>query len=655
MINKNGPAVDFPREEPVQAPVIPDTSHGFERERTTSRGLPGSTAGSVVDDRGPSRRGSEATEYQPSTVSSATKDKGKNRERNTSGLSVTDRSLPAHSRNTSTTSRIGETLTDVWGATKASTPSTSPHIDSKSSIYAAASPAAKAPTPKADTPKTLTPMEKARESRLGDVSEAPEHPPGTYGTRPPSQVETQSMSAAKSEPSPSFAFGSSLGNDNRGSSWNYEPAPNGGYVPEPQLAPVVEEPPSPFVDKKTKKKGSKLNSKSASVAPTPGVKTPKERSPGNDWANLNTTIPVTETVADPVMTVPVETADTHLAKDVGSEFSFPSTPNVEKEGGWGGYGSIGDSKKGEEEKKAEGWDNKPTAGGSSGIWDMLSPPSNTVSQGISDLSNVLGIGSSPRPSKPASPAQGILLNPPSSVMQQEDGVHDSSAPADKETEVEGAEEAVEEVKRKKKDTLTKAQMKKKKQQEEKEAKEKADREFQEQLEKDLAAEAEILVGGGDGGGDHGGDNVANGGEGWVDVSESAANNGGWDNANGGGEDAANYGDTWGGEDNRQDGQIPEGDAWDGRDNQQDGQKPEGNTWGGEDNQQDGQRPEGDTWSGGDNQQGGPKPEGDTWSGGDNQQDDQKPEGEGEGEGKKEEDKEEWGLPVKGKKKKKSKK
>ena len=284
-VNALGPAaIEFPRTDSLISTPNLEATRGFEREKTTSRGLPSSSSSTLIDaDRGRSRRGS-GREFEPITA----KDKGKERERTASGFA--DRSLPAHSRTTSTTSKLGEALTDVWGAAKSASPSASPLIEPSKPSQSAS---AKAASPKFDftkpaTPKVATPKEKTRESsRLGDRLAGPEMLADAPAVTTPSQIDT-SLLAAVAEPSPSTATGT-WGNN---VSWNDNTAANGANTEiEGQIEKAVEE---PLPDsKKTKKKGgktpSKLASKAASVAPTPGATTPpkpKERSPSNDWAKL---------------------------------------------------------------------------------------------------------------------------------------------------------------------------------------------------------------------------------------------------------------------------------------------------------------------------------------------------------------------------------
>jgi hypothetical protein len=246
--------------------------------------LPSSSSTPLTDaDRGRSRRGS-GREFEPIIA----KDKGKERERTASGFA--DRSLPAHSRTTSTTSKLGEALTDVWGAANSASPSASPLIEPSKPSQSAS---AKAASPKVDftkpaTPKVVTPKEKTRESsRLGDRFAGPEIPADAPAATTPSQIDI-ALLAAVTEPSPSTATGTWGIN----TSWNDNTAANGTTAEiEGHIDKAVEE---PLPDsKKTKKKGgktpSKFASKVASVAPTPGAITPpkpKERSPSNDWAKL---------------------------------------------------------------------------------------------------------------------------------------------------------------------------------------------------------------------------------------------------------------------------------------------------------------------------------------------------------------------------------
>lgn len=542
--------------------------------------------------------------YEP-PVQASTKDKGKDRERErererqTSGASAFgDRSLPAHSRTTSTNSKIGEALTDVWGATKAGTPSASPLIDPKSSPYGAST---KASAPKVDTPKTMTKERTRDSSRVGDRLAPPDASASIYGATPPLQMDTQSVLEAKEEPSPSAGPGSSWGNN--GTSWNNDNTAT-GYGNEPEVTNVVEEPPPPPapLDKKGKKKNdktSKLNSKAASVVPTPGTKTPMERQKSNDWANLGID-PIPETTTNIAHDVPgvFDMAADHkhpeepLAEEpVGDSWGMaPAKPSKSpKSSGWGaeknsgdtgggfgssfgsgggggggfgssgggfGFGSGGGSGGGGGGVGGDSWGgfgdsvdsaNKNTKeegkDGANDGWgeSLLSPPAGSDTKaaspgGVNDLSDMLGL-SSARPSKPPSPKAD--LNTTSGFdfgmgAEQAPITHaGNDAPAAEETKPE----------EKKKDSnlgpngkpLTKVQLKKKQQQEAKEAKEKADREFQEQLERDLAAEADAMLetgggeekkeeisgagdgwgmGGGDGGGGDGGGGDAGGGDGW---------------------------------------------------------------------------------------------------------------------------------------------
>jgi hypothetical protein len=305
-----------------------DAPRGFDREKTTSRGLPTSSSTPFTDaDRGRSRRGSDRE-----IESIYAKDKGKERERTSSGFP--DRSLPAHSRTTSTNSKLGEALTDVWGAAKSATPSASPLIESTRPSQI---PSVKAMTPKVEpskpvTPKVATPKEKTRESsKLGDKSTDPEEPVNTFAPAPPSQIETVSLLLAKTEPSLSLAPAPATLSNNT--------APNDTVVgSESQEQKAIEEP-QPDT-KKTKKggKGSKLGSKMASTAPTPGAitpsKLPKERSPGNDWAMLSAsaTDPVTAAFADASTTI-------HGSIDPPKT----SEDSTKQDGGWGIAESTFDS------------------------------------------------------------------------------------------------------------------------------------------------------------------------------------------------------------------------------------------------------------------------------------------------------------------------
>jgi hypothetical protein len=293
--SKTGSAVEFPRVDSIMGSPNPEATRGFEREKSISRGLPTSSSTPLTDaDRGRSRRESER-EAAPITA----KDKGKERERTTS---FADRSVPAHSRTTSTTSKIGEALTDVWGGTKPS-PSASPLIES---IRPSQSTPAKVATPKIDASKPITPKEKTREpTRLGDRIAAAERAAGITMITDPSQVDVSLLlAAAKNEPSPSLAPGTwaSTTSPIDNAAFNF-----GATGIETKADKAVEE--TLPESRKTKKKGdkstSKLASKAASAAPTPGVITPnlpKERSPSNDWAKLNTTAstmdPVTVAFAD---------------------------------------------------------------------------------------------------------------------------------------------------------------------------------------------------------------------------------------------------------------------------------------------------------------------------------------------------------------------
>lgn len=281
--SKLGSAIEFPRSD--ISPSNPDAPRGFEREKTTSRGLPTSSSAPLTDaHRGRSRRESER-EFEPITA----KDKGKERERTTSG--VVDRNLPAHSRTTSTTSKLGEALTDVWGATKSPSPYASPLVDSAKLSQSAS---AKFPTPKVDltkpvTPKVPTPKEKTRESsRIGDRLSLPEQSAYTLTVTPPSIIDRSSSLPTKTEPSPMAL-----------DTWGNDPA--SGYAVtsnEMQADKPSEE--LPAESKKAKKKG-KAGSKAVSTAPTPGAITPshvpKERSPTNEWALLGDTRAI-----DPVTT-----------------------------------------------------------------------------------------------------------------------------------------------------------------------------------------------------------------------------------------------------------------------------------------------------------------------------------------------------------------
>jgi len=268
-INALGPAaIEFPRTDSLISTPNLEATRGFEREKTTSSlHLP--------------------QEFEPITA----KDKGKDRERTASGFA--DRSLPAHSRTTSTTSKLGEALTDVWGAAKSASPSASPLIEPSKPSQSAS---AKAASPKVDftnpaTPKVTTLKEKTRESsRLGDRLAGPEMPADAPAVTTPSQVDT-ALVAAVVEPSPSTATGT-CGNN---TSWNNNTAANGAITEiEGQIDKAVEE---PQPDSKTP---SKLASKAASVSPTPRAITPpkpKEHSPSNDWVKLGD---MSATATDPV-------------------------------------------------------------------------------------------------------------------------------------------------------------------------------------------------------------------------------------------------------------------------------------------------------------------------------------------------------------------
>ena len=317
--NKTGSAVEFPKVESIMGSPNPEATRGFEREKSISRGLPTSSSTPLIDaDRGRSRRESER-EGVPITA----KDKGKERERTTS---FADRSVPAHSRTTSTTSKIGEALTDVWGATKPS-PSASPLVDS---IRPSQSTPAKVATPIVDASKPITPKEKAREPiRLGDRIAAAERAAGITSMTHPSQINVPSLlAAAKNEPSPSLAPGTWADTispiDN--AAFNF-----GATGIETKADKAVEE--TIPESRKTKKKGdkstSKLASKAASVAPTPGAITPnlpKERSPSNDWAKLDTTASTT----DPVT---VAFADTSAPSGHVISDAFEATEDTQKNDG----------------------------------------------------------------------------------------------------------------------------------------------------------------------------------------------------------------------------------------------------------------------------------------------------------------------------------
>ncbi|KZP25133.1 hypothetical protein FIBSPDRAFT_821028, partial [Athelia psychrophila] len=247
----------------------------------------------------PSERERDRASYAPSE-----------RERERTSSFATDRSM-AHSRNTSTTSRIGDTLrdtlTDTWGANKGSPlPSPiDPYNGSQPSVPA--TPASRG-IPNIDTSSRGPGSRAPRDRTSSRISER-----GLSTGADPLQSESPALEtvdeahyappgALPVEEEPPADVGA-------GESWAEPPAP----AAEVPVETLPEEPVVPAAPAKKGKKGKTATSKAASKAATPAAaapKTPVERTRSNDWASLSATAP------EPVVTSPV----------VGAEFnSFEDT------------------------------------------------------------------------------------------------------------------------------------------------------------------------------------------------------------------------------------------------------------------------------------------------------------------------------------------